>query len=78
MGHGGRRGLAVFDHMLQGDQDRDDDRFLIRLVNIHAVFIVHGDQLLADDGDNVFIRVPQLEIQRGDVAPQLPAEAFDV
>lgn len=64
--------------MLERDQDRDDGLFLIRLVNIHAVFVMQGDDLLADDGDDLVMLVPELEVQGGDVAAQDPAEAFDI
>ena len=59
--------------MLQGHQDRHDDGLLVRLVDIHAVFVVDGDQLLADHRDDFVLGVVQLEVQFGDVAPAAPS-----
>ena len=64
--------------MLQGDQNGHDGFFLFRPVNIHAVFIMNGEHLLADDGDDLPGLVIQFKVQAGDVSPQDPSEPFNI
>ena len=64
--------------MLQGYKDRNNGFFFLGLIDIHTVFVMDGEQLLADDGDDLFVLVVELEVQAGNVAAQDPAEAFDI
>ena len=64
--------------MLQCDQDRDDGLFMLRPVDIHGVLVMQGHELLADNRDDLPLLIIQFKIQGGDVALQLPAEAFDI
>ena len=51
---------------------------MLRLVNIHAVFVVEGEHLLTDHRDDAPVPVIQLKIQSNDIALQLPAQSDDV
>ena len=64
--------------MLQGDQDRDYGFLRFRSVDIDAVFVMQGNDLLADDGDDVVVLIIELKIQAENIAAELPPESFDV
>ena len=62
--------------MLQGNQDRNDDRFIFWAININAVFIVNGKHFLPDHGDDLLLFIVQFKVQPDDISPQLPAQAL--
>ncbi len=64
--------------MLQGDKDGDNDALVFLVVDVDAVFVMDGEELLADDGDDVSLSVIQFKIQTEDVALKLPSETFDI
>ena len=66
------------DHVLQRDQDRYDGLLIFRTVDVDAVLVVNGEELLPDHRDHAVVRIVQFEIELKDVAAQLPVEAFDI
>ena len=64
--------------MLERDEDGDHGLLVFRPVNIHAVLVVQGEQLLRDDGDDLPVLIVKLEIQPQDIPLQLPAQPLDV
>ena len=80
---GGRRGrrervLAVPDHMLQSDENRNDDLFLFGLVDVDAVLVMQREHFLADDCNDIAGIVIQFKVQTDNVSAQLPAQTFNV
>ena len=64
--------------MLQRNENGDDDRLILRLVDVDAILVMDGKHLLADDCDDLPGLVIQFEIQAGDVSLKDPSESFDV
>ena len=64
--------------MLQRHEDRDHDILVLRLIDVDAVFVMQGDHLLADHRDDAAVPVVQLEIERQNIAADLPPELLDV
>ncbi len=64
--------------MLKRDQDRDDGLFILRYVDINAVFIVDRKHFLPYHCNDAAASVIELEVQAEDIAAQLPSEPLDV
>ena len=47
----GRSCFSVFDHVLQGDEDGDNDVGVFFFVDVYAPFVVDGNHFLADNGN---------------------------